>query len=135
MFNLASLLGELADELDPDKRMQLNEITAAASKLRSLHSRGGRSVTKGSTLGTIDEDVATSGYEEEDNLGVFGSHEVLDVLNEMSYKLTSVSFAVHLLSNTFHPQLCDSKFHSCSTHILLQSSTSPTLLGLCISSM
>ncbi|OBZ65087.1 hypothetical protein A0H81_14925 [Grifola frondosa] len=95
LYNLATLINELARELDEGKTQKLKGIRQVASKMASLHTRRSSSSsprTTGSASSSINERDETSEIEDEDDLGIFGSDEVRCVLDEMSYKAAWLAF-------------------------------------------
>ncbi|KAF8804869.1 kinase-like protein [Phlegmacium glaucopus] len=93
MYNLASELETLVDQLDVDKRGELDTITKQALAMKSLHSSdawGKR--TNIQTLAYIDEEDDDSELQDDDELGVFNDYNVRAILDQMNYKMSYVAF-------------------------------------------
>jgi len=97
MYNLATMLEDLADKLDPHKKGHLNNIKATASKVISLDEMAKqtrpRSRSRATTASASEEEDREPG----DDLGVFGADDVQDVVAAVHYKLDFVLFGVGVL--------------------------------------
>lgn len=101
MYNLASVLESILDQLDDSKRDELQAIKKKASGMKSLHSSGAwTKQTVARTLDSIVEEPEDSGPRDEDDLGVFGDDNVRADLDRMNYKVAYVAFGVCSFSIT-----------------------------------
>jgi hypothetical protein len=95
MFNLVSLLDELADALDGTKKQNLLDIHKAASKMASLHSQVVQRPPPQSLLPPITEQNEPSGSREHtDSLGIFDLPEIRSALDQNDYEVSFTLFGV-----------------------------------------
>jgi hypothetical protein len=108
MYNLASILKSVINELDDKKCRKLAALKAAALGMKSLHSgdawKTSKAGGKGRRMYTIpeegrgsepqDEDGWSSEPEDEDDLGVFDDHVICAALSQMNYQVAYVAYGV-----------------------------------------
>lgn len=96
MYNLATILEELEDNLDPEKNGCLKDISVAAKSVISLTQMAQAQQKKSKrTLASVaeDDDVPDGA---EDDLGVFGADDIQAVLKAMKYKVDFIPFGVRV---------------------------------------
>ena len=105
MYNLASILKLVINELDGDSCKCLVALKADASGMTSLHTGDAWKANKaeGSKRGrmdTIPEEGRGSEPQDEDDLGVFGDDDICTALNQMNYQVAYVAYGVCVPSIT-----------------------------------
>jgi hypothetical protein len=108
MYNLASILRSLINELDGAECMKLAALKKDATDMKSLHTgdawKTNKPEGKGRRMHTIheegrgsepqDEDGRSSEPEDKDDLGVFDDHVIRAALNQMNYQVAYVAYGV-----------------------------------------
>ncbi|KAG6380506.1 hypothetical protein JVT61DRAFT_8665 [Boletus reticuloceps] len=88
MYNLATHVAALSGELDPAKKECLHGIHDAASKLKSLPTKGQAKTTGDATIHSIIEESArTRELQDEGDLGVFEAEGIQNILHQMHYEI------------------------------------------------
>ncbi|KAH7904687.1 kinase-like domain-containing protein [Hygrophoropsis aurantiaca] len=90
MYNLATELKDLGNDLDENKKESLQKLQKAASKLPSLTSEARRKTTTRSTMASVAEERDEPGFQ--DDLGVFAADDIQTILKEMNYKIEYIAF-------------------------------------------
>ncbi|KAG6380507.1 hypothetical protein JVT61DRAFT_8667 [Boletus reticuloceps] len=91
MYNLATHVAALSGELDLAKQECLHGIHDAASKLKSLSTKGQTKTTGNTTIHSITEEPArTRGLRDEDDPGVFEAEAIQSILHQMHYEIESM---------------------------------------------
>jgi hypothetical protein len=93
MYNLATMLEDLAGKLDPQKKGRLSRIKANASKVISLNEMAKQNRSRSRSRATTGSMTTVSESHEpgdaQDELGVFGADDIQAVLKAMNYKIMS----------------------------------------------
>ena len=95
MYNLAPMLDDLANKLDPKKKGSLSNIMSDANGVLSLTKMAMQNKTSGQTLPTVPEGREGDGAD--DDLGVFGADDIQDVLKAMQFTIDFVLFGVRVI--------------------------------------
>jgi hypothetical protein len=110
MYNLASILESILDNLDDTKCNELEAVKQDASGMKSFHTSGAWKKTnkpqsKGGRMDSIPEVEDAHGSveegsepvdedEDEDDLGVFGNDNICAALSKMNYQVAYVAYGV-----------------------------------------
>jgi len=94
MYNLLTMLEELAKHLDKRKQDSLVKVNYDASKMIFPTSKAKQDRTVGSTLASIGE--VDSDQEPQDDLGVFGADDIQTILKRMNYKINLIPAGVRV---------------------------------------
>jgi hypothetical protein len=102
MYNLASILKSVINELDVDRCKDLVALKHEASGMKSLHTgsawqTGTAEGSKRGRMDTILEEGRGSERENEEELGVFDDPVIHAALNKMNYKVGWVAPTVCVL--------------------------------------
>ena len=105
MYNLASILKSVVNELDAKRCSNLLALKQDASDMKSLHTSGAWKTEKakggkGGRMNTIPEEGRGSEPQDEDDLGVFGDDDICTALNQMNYQVAYVAYGVCVPSIT-----------------------------------
>ena len=98
MYNLASILKSILDQLDDKKCKELEALKRDSSGMTSFHTSGTWKTNKAESserrMGTIHEEGQDSEPMDEDDLGVFGNNAISAALSQMNYQVAYVAHGV-----------------------------------------
>ena len=98
MYNLTTQITALSGDLDQEKTESLADIHNAASKVLSPSTTKRRSVVSTTMSSIQEEPTGTRGPQDEDDLGVFETEDIQNVLHQMNYKIEFIPWGVRVVA-------------------------------------